>query len=102
MRRAAVTHTSTDTKAEAGGTAVRIEYLCRHCHHMVGEIDRPDWSYEDAVQILGLGHLDEVERARTIAYNDHGRWMYILTVCDYCQQAVEAHPELLVEGKLLQ
>ncbi|MCF8566302.1 anti-sigma-F factor Fin family protein [Alicyclobacillus tolerans] len=81
---------------------MRIEYLCRHCHHLVGELNRPNWTTADAERFLGLSSLTQVERAENVAYNNQNNTLFIQTVCDYCQSAAETHPELLVEGKLLQ
>ncbi|MBX5436597.1 MAG: DUF2757 family protein [Alicyclobacillaceae bacterium] len=81
---------------------MRIEYLCKYCRHLVGELVRPDWSLADAERFCGIHHLTPVERSETVTYNRDRGVMYIHTVCDFCQHAVELHPELLIEGKLLQ
>lgn len=81
---------------------MRIEYLCRYCRHLVGELDRPAWTREDAERFCGFHHLTPVERTEWIAYNGDHDVVFVQTVCDYCQSAAEAHPELLVEGNLLQ
>lgn len=81
---------------------MRIEYMCKYCNHMVGELNKPEWGESEAEQHLGLNRLDPVERTEAIAYNGNHEVMYVQTVCDYCQSAVERNPELLIEGKLLQ
>ncbi len=81
---------------------MRIEYVCRHCHHQIGEINRPEWSAQDAQRFAGIDTLTQVEQAQNVAYNPYEQTMYIQAVCDHCQRALESHPELLVEGKLLQ
>ena len=81
---------------------MRIEYLCRHCHHLVGEINRPNWTQADAEKYCGLQVLSPVERSEWVAYDENYGVLTVQTVCDHCQNAIERHPELLVEGKLLQ
>lgn len=81
---------------------MRITYVCKHCQHQIGEIDRPDWSFQDAERLCGFGSLSAVEQQDTIAYNQNQSVAYVHVVCDHCQQAVEENPELLLEGKLLQ
>jgi hypothetical protein len=81
---------------------MRVEYVCRHCRHQVGELENPLWSAADVEEVCGFSSLDAVERAEHIAYNGDRSVVYVQVVCDYCQRALEAHPELLIEGKLLQ
>ena len=81
---------------------MKVAYTCKYCRHLVGELNRPLWSDVDAEQFLGLHHLNPMERTEVVAYNKDHSVLYVQTVCDYCQSAVESHPELLVEGKLLQ
>jgi hypothetical protein len=81
---------------------MRVAYVCRYCSHLVGELNRPDWTLHDAALRLGLLSLSPVERSEWISYNGGSRTLTVQTVCDYCQSAVEAHPELLVEGNPLQ
>lgn len=81
---------------------MRIEYWCKHCKHLIGEVDRPQWSAADAEHYCGLERLSPVERSESVAYHANGQVMSVQTVCDYCQNAIELHPELLIEGKILQ
>lgn len=81
---------------------MRIEYVCKHCQHQIGEIHRPDWTAADAQRLAGIETLTQVEQAQNVAYNSDEQTMYVQAVCDHCQRALELHPELLVEGKLLQ
>jgi hypothetical protein len=81
---------------------VRIQYLCKYCKHLVGEINQPSWTPEEAERLCGFHALSAVERSEHIAYHRDSDMTYVQTVCDYCQSALETHPELLVEGKLLQ
>ncbi|MBX6352665.1 MAG: DUF2757 family protein [Thermoflavifilum sp.] len=81
---------------------MRVSYVCRYCNHMVGELNRPDWTLHDAEWRLGLASLSPVERSEWISYNEGSETLTVQTVCDWCQRAVETHPELLVEGNPLQ
>lgn len=81
---------------------MRVQYVCKYCQHLVGELNEPGWSLEDAKRLCGFYQLTAVERTESIDYNGGDGSIYVKTVCDYCQDAVETHPELLVEGKLLQ
>lgn len=81
---------------------MRVEYWCKHCNHFVGSVDRPGWTERDVELHCGLSQLTPVERSESVAYNREHGVMTVQTVCDFCQQALESHPELLVEGKLLQ
>jgi hypothetical protein len=81
---------------------MRIAYVCRHCHHQVGQLNQPNWSFQDANRLCGFGTLSTVEQRDTIAYNHNESVAYVHVVCDYCQEAMESNPELLLEGKLLQ
>ncbi|MCL6548049.1 MAG: anti-sigma-F factor Fin family protein [Alicyclobacillus sp.] len=80
----------------------RLVRRLRGLDQVVGELVQPGWSLAEAERWCGVHHLTPVERSEVIAYNRDRGVMYIQTVCDYCQHAVEMHPELLIEGKLLQ
>ncbi|MCL6445961.1 MAG: anti-sigma-F factor Fin family protein [Alicyclobacillus sp.] len=81
---------------------MRVEYVCRHCQLQVGALNQPSWTLEDARHYCGLNMLSPVEWSESVTYYGDSGVLYVQTVCDYCQRALEAHPELLVEGKLLQ
>lgn len=81
---------------------MRIAYYCRHCKQFIGEINQPTWTRADAERYCGFQQLSAVERSEFIAYNGEHGAIYVQSVCDYCQRAVEDHPELLVEGHLFQ
>lgn len=81
---------------------MRVEYWCKHCGKSMGNVNQPGWTRHDAEVHCGLNQLSAVERDESVSYNrDHGV-MTVRSVCDYCQQALETHPEFLLEGKLLQ
>lgn len=81
---------------------MRIAYVCKYCHHQVGELNRPQWDLHDVQRFCGMSGLSSVEQNESIAYNQSQSTAYVQVVCDYCQEAVEDNPELLLEGKLLQ
>ncbi len=81
---------------------MRIEYWCKYCRHLVGELDEPGWALADAQRHLGLLSLSGVEQAQVSAYTANRDVLYVRTVCEYCQHALESYPEVLLEGKLLQ
>lgn len=81
---------------------MRIEYWCKHCRHLIGEVNQPNWTMADAERYCGLHHLTPLERSEWVAYHGDPGVMTVQTICDHCQQAVESHPELLIEGKILQ
>jgi len=81
---------------------MRVEYWCIHCHKAMGNVNRPGWTQEDVEVHCGLNQLSAVERDETVSYNRDHKVMTVGSVCDYCQQALESHPEVLLEGKLLQ
>lgn len=80
---------------------MRVQYMCKYCKQFLGELNQPGWSRADAERMCGLNQLSAVELRDAIDYNGMES-IHVKTVCEYCQNAVELHPELLVEGKLLQ
>lgn len=84
----------------SGVAQMRFEYVCRYCKQPVGVVDHEAWSYADAVSRLGLHHLD-VEHQRDVIHAGPDKYE-IQTVCDACEQAVAMHPELLIEGNIIQ
>ncbi|GMA50530.1 hypothetical protein GCM10025857_18870 [Alicyclobacillus contaminans] len=81
---------------------MRVEYWCKHCKHLVGALDRPEWSQADAERYCGLQQLSPAERMEWVSVYGSQGVMTVQTICQHCQQAVEQHPELLIEGKVLQ
>jgi|GEM_PF-73153 len=81
---------------------MRIVYVCRYCQHQVGELHRPHWDLDDIRRFCGINNTSSVELNEVMAYNQSQSVAYVQVVCDYCQEAVEDNPELLLEGKLLQ
>jgi hypothetical protein len=77
---------------------VRIIYYCRHCHSKLGELDGNRVSEAR----LGLQSLTPEEQADIISYNSIENSTYVKTICEHCQEAIEAHPELSLLSNPLQ
>lgn len=75
-----------------------IIYVCRHCNTYVGEVD----PLRVADAQLGFHSLTPEERTDIISYNSDNDVTYVKTVCDYCQQALENNPELVLLRNPLQ
>ncbi len=84
-----------------GVVSVQIEYVCKYCNHIMGELHQPDWNYAEVEQFCGLQQLSPSERFESVSYPSSDV-VRVRTVCDNCQQAFESNPEILIEGKLLQ
>jgi hypothetical protein len=75
---------------------MRIIYRCKYCKSNIGEIEG-----QIDNQRLGFQSLTEAERADIITYDKEEDCTYVKTICDYCQSALETHPELaLVQSPL--
>lgn len=73
-----------------------VNYCCRHCGTMIGKIEDPTVTEYQ----LGFHFLTPEERRDIITYNQKGD-IFVKTICDYCKEAIDAHPELvLVENPL--
>ncbi|SIS85950.1 anti-sigma-F factor Fin [Alicyclobacillus vulcanalis] len=79
---------------------MRFEYVCRYCRQKIGAVENPRWSLGDAMERLGLHHLDPDHQQDVIRPREDQ--IEIQTVCDTCEQAVARHPELLLEGSIIQ
>lgn len=79
---------------------MRFEYVCRYCRQKVGEVEAPHWSLGVAMERLGLHHLEPDHQWDVIRPRDNQ--FEIQTVCDACEQAIASHPELLLEGSIIQ
>jgi len=74
-----------------------IKYVCRHCGHHLGSLDQ-FVVHDDR---LGLNSLTPKERENIISYESNGD-MVANVVCEYCQEALEQNPELILLSNLLQ
>ncbi|MFC5648892.1 anti-sigma-F factor Fin [Paenibacillus solisilvae] len=74
-----------------------VNYICRHCKTSMGSID----SAQITESQLGFHFLTLEERSDIIAYNPNGD-VTVKVVCDYCREAIESNPELLLVSSPLQ
>ena len=74
-----------------------IRYICKHCGHDLGSIDK-NMLQDDR---LGFQSLTPQERDDIISYEANGD-MVANVVCEYCQEALENNPELMLLSNLLQ
>lgn len=74
-----------------------IKYVCRHCQTAQGEINSGDVSEFQ----LGFHFLTPEERKDIIAYSQNGD-ITVKVTCEYCREALEAHPELSLVANPLQ
>jgi hypothetical protein len=77
---------------------MHIKYYCRHCNSTVGEVDAANIDQSK----LGFHSLTPAEAADIISYNSLENSTYVKTICEYCQEAIEAHPELSLLSNPLQ
>mgnify|MGYP001211810695 CR=1 FL=1 len=76
---------------------VNIKYICRHCRTTLGEIPR---HAADEMR-LGFHFLTPDERRDIISYDSNGD-ISVQLVCDYCREALNANPELILLDSPLQ
>ncbi|PZD94867.1 DUF2757 domain-containing protein [Paenibacillus sambharensis] len=74
-----------------------VNYICRHCRTEVGTLDNEELTEAR----LGFHFLTPEERSDIIAYNASGD-VTVKVVCEYCREALEANPELLLVESPLQ
>lgn len=73
-----------------------IHYVCRHCASTLGKI--PWAADENSAMRLGWNNLSEEERRGTFYHNANGDCI-VRVVCEYCEQALDEHPELWLVDK---
>lgn len=74
-----------------------VKYVCKHCRSAMA-----NFSGERVSELqLGLHFLTPEERKDIISYDSNGD-MTVHLICDYCLEALEAHPELALIGNPLQ
>ncbi|MNP29555.1 hypothetical protein D3C76_1225870 [compost metagenome] len=74
-----------------------VRYVCPHCGTEVGRLS--GGSLTEAQ--LGFHSLTLEERSDIITYSPNGD-VTVKVTCDYCKQALEAHPELMLVANPLQ
>ncbi|WP_199623946.1 anti-sigma-F factor Fin family protein [Paenibacillus alkalitolerans] len=74
-----------------------VKYVCRHCRTSLGEI------HSDTVSEFQLGFhfLTPEERRDIITYDPNGD-VTVKVVCEYCNEALQSHPELALAPNPLQ
>lgn len=75
-----------------------VHYICRHCKTSIGSLATTEVISETR---LGFHFLTPEERNDIIAYNPNGD-VTVTVVCDYCSEAIDANPELLLVTSPLQ
>lgn len=74
-----------------------IHYNCRHCGTRIGTIEKTSVTSES----LGLDKLTEQERMEMVSYDSAGD-IYITSICEDCQEALERNPDYHQFGFLIQ
>jgi hypothetical protein len=74
-----------------------VKYVCRHCNSTIGQLSSGGLTEYQ----LGFHFLTPEERSDIIAYSQNGD-VTVKVTCDYCKQALEAHPELMLVANPLQ
>ncbi|MUT67710.1 anti-sigma-F factor Fin family protein [Paenibacillus sp. NEAU-GSW1] len=74
-----------------------VNYICRHCRTSMGTIEQSGITEHQ----LGFHFLTPEERSDIIAYDPNGN-VTVKVICDYCREALEANPELLLVTNPLQ
>lgn len=73
-----------------------VRYVCRYCRTPVGEISEQVSEFR-----LGFHSLTPEERNDIITYSSNGD-VTVKVTCDYCMQAIDNNPELVLVTNPLQ
>jgi hypothetical protein len=71
-----------------GGFLMSVVYTCRHCGHVIGEINE---QVVDA-SILGWNNLSDKDKKEMIQYKSNGD-IHIQAICENCEETLGIHPE---------
>jgi len=74
-----------------------VNYICKHCKTSIGSLDQAQLSDQQ----LGFHFLTAEEREDIITYNFNGD-VIVTILCDYCQEALQNNPELMLVDNPLQ
>lgn len=74
-----------------------IKYVCKYCGQELGEFNENQVNQYQ----LGFQSLTPVERQSIITYMSNGDIVANI-ICDYCQEALEKNPELILIPNPLQ
>jgi hypothetical protein len=77
-------------KLPLGGIIMVIKYVCPHCGSTHGMINSNNVTEAQ----LGWHFLTPEERQHIISYDNHGDLVANI-VCEYCNEAIYRHPELV-------
>lgn len=75
-----------------------VHYICRHCKTALGSISS---DFRVTEHQLGFHFLTPEERSDIIAYDLSGD-VRVNVVCEYCSEALQNNPELLLVSSPLQ
>jgi hypothetical protein len=74
-----------------------IKYYCRYCQSKIGELQQDNITEFQ----LGFHFLTPTERKEIVSYQDDG-CVEVRVICDYCKEALDANPELMLLTNHLQ
>jgi hypothetical protein len=77
---------------------MRIVYYCKHCGGFMGSIEAADLS----PQQLGFDVLSNEEREQLLAVDSASGTTRVTIVCEHCEAALSANPELLLTNTPIQ
>ncbi|MCU6710853.1 anti-sigma-F factor Fin family protein [Paenibacillus sp. J5C_2022] len=74
-----------------------VNYICKHCRSSIGRIEGANVTEQQ----LGFQFLTPEERGDIIAYDSSGD-VTVKIVCDYCNEAINSNPDLMLVDSPLQ
>ncbi|WP_455663010.1 anti-sigma-F factor Fin [Pradoshia sp.] len=74
-----------------------LHYYCRHCGHVLGNLEeRHKEQYQSVLEVLTAEEREEI-----INYDDNGI-LQIRSICESCQEALENQPDYHLLDYLIQ
>lgn len=70
-----------------GGCRVSIVYKCRHCGHMIGQLEQQIVS----TSMLGWDKLSHRDKEKMIQYKENGD-VHVQSICENCEDSLGQHP----------
>ena len=64
-----------------------ITFKCRHCKHVIGELDQKIVSTSN----LGFDQLSDEDQSEMIEYHSNGD-VSVYAICESCEMSLEHHP----------
>lgn len=74
-----------------------VNYICKHCRSFIGRIEQSNVTEQQ----LGFQLLTPEERGDIIAYDASGD-VTVKIACDYCNEAINSNPDLMLVDSPLQ